>query len=131
MTFSPRNLHLRPLLVGTAFASVFVIAALVPQAAAEHGPVMCPLKFATGLDCPFCGLTRSFVCAAHGSFAAATTYNPAWPAVALVILMVALLCWRDAFCGSHSASRLRQALVAKAWLILGGLMLLTGLRWWW
>lgn len=131
MTFSPRNLHLRPLLVGTAFASVFVIAALVPQAAAEQGPVLCPLKFATGLDCPFCGLTRAFVCAAHGNFAAATSYNPAWPAVALAILMVTLLCWHDAYRGSRCASSLGHALMTKAWMIVAGLVLLTGIRWLW
>jgi hypothetical protein len=32
-------------------------------------PVLCPLKAATGWDCPGCGLSRSFVAIAHGRIA--------------------------------------------------------------
>ncbi|KAA1426770.1 DUF2752 domain-containing protein [Nocardioides antri] len=32
----------------------------------EDGPVLCPFRAVTGLPCPGCGLTRSWVYAAHG-----------------------------------------------------------------
>ncbi len=40
-------------------------------------PPLCSLKRYTGLDCPGCGLTRSFIATAHGQFRAAVAHNPA------------------------------------------------------
>jgi hypothetical protein len=40
-------------------------------------PELCYFRLSTGLDCPGCGLTRSFISAAHGQWAAAWHYNPA------------------------------------------------------
>jgi hypothetical protein len=46
----------------------------------------CWFHAATGLDCPFCGMTRSFVALAHGQVAAAFRFHPAGP-----LLFVAML----------------------------------------
>ena len=40
-------------------------------------PSVCMFKNLTGLDCPGCGLSRAFICIAHGDMAAAWGYNPA------------------------------------------------------
>jgi len=39
-------------------------------------PELCMLKRQTGLGCPGCGLTRSFISIAHGQFERAWRYNP-------------------------------------------------------
>ncbi len=39
---------------------------LLPERVAAHGPVLCPVRRATGLPCPACGLTRSWQAALHG-----------------------------------------------------------------
>lgn len=58
--------------------------------------VVCPFRRMFGLDCPFCGLTRSFVALAHGDVAAALRFHPAGPvmfaalAIGLGALIVAL-----------------------------------------
>ncbi|QDU28194.1 hypothetical protein ETAA8_32940 [Anatilimnocola aggregata] len=40
-------------------------------------PELCYFRRATGLDCPGCGLTRSFISLAHGQLLAAWHFNPA------------------------------------------------------
>lgn len=53
-------------------------------------PGACWFQSVTGLDCPFCGLSRGFVCAAHFRFAEAWRYN--WvsiPALAFAVFYAA------------------------------------------
>jgi hypothetical protein len=40
-------------------------------------PNLCVWRRLSGIDCPGCGLTRSFVALAHGNLAQAWHYNPA------------------------------------------------------
>src|SRR5439155_3069638 len=42
---------------------------------------MCIYKALTGIECPACGLTRSFVAISHGRWAVAVRTNPAGPLV--------------------------------------------------
>jgi hypothetical protein len=52
-------------------------------------PELCYFRRGTGLDCPGCGLTRSFISLAHGQFLLACQYNVAgvlfFPVVAFQI----------------------------------------------
>jgi hypothetical protein len=40
-------------------------------------PQVCTLKRLAGVDCPGCGLTRSFICLAHGDVRGGWRHNPA------------------------------------------------------
>ena len=40
-------------------------------------PVLCPVKLLTSVNCAGCGLTRSFVCIAHGEWNRAWHFHPA------------------------------------------------------
>lgn len=53
---------------------------------------MCPSRIFFSLECPFCGLTRSFVALAHGRLGEAWAHHPAGPLLfaALVLLVVAI-----------------------------------------
>lgn len=55
-----------------------------------HPPAACPLRSATGIPCPFCGMTRACVAALHGHLGASLAFNPAGVLV-VVIAAVALL----------------------------------------
>jgi hypothetical protein len=42
-------------------------------------PPLCQLKMLTGIDCPGCGLTRSFIALGHGQWGESFRFNPAGP----------------------------------------------------
>ena len=41
-----------------------------------HPPLLCPLRTATGIPCPFCGMTRAVVAAVHGDLLGSLRFNP-------------------------------------------------------
>ncbi|WP_134765804.1 DUF2752 domain-containing protein [Nocardioides sp. 1609] len=59
----------------------------------DDGPVICPFRRVTGLPCPGCGLTRSWVDLAHGDLAGAWSMNPFGIVLvaALVVLVVGVV----------------------------------------
>lgn len=53
-------------------------------------PVTCPFYAATGIDCPMCGLSRSFVELADGEVGSAFARHPAGPLLALAMVAMTL-----------------------------------------
>jgi hypothetical protein len=53
---------------------------------------LCWFRAVFHIDCPFCGLTRSFVALAHGDVVAALRWHPAGPLLftAMVVALVAI-----------------------------------------
>ncbi|MCR1785424.1 DUF2752 domain-containing protein [Nocardioides carbamazepini] len=52
----------------------------------EDGPVICPVRRLTGLPCPGCGLTRSWVYLAHGWWRESFLAHPFGPLFATVVV---------------------------------------------
>lgn len=86
-------------LAGVAAAQLAASAWLVPTtsggvATSDGTPLgaLCWLHAALGIDCPMCGMTRSFVALAHGDLGAAFRFHPAGPLlfVAMVVLVAAV-----------------------------------------
>lgn len=50
-----------------------------------RSPWVCGFRAATGIPCAGCGLTRSFVCLAHGRLRESLGFHPLGPAVAVLI----------------------------------------------
>ncbi|HEX5097402.1 MAG TPA: DUF2752 domain-containing protein [Acidimicrobiia bacterium] len=62
-----------------------------------HPPLLCPLRSATGIPCPFCGMTRSVVALLHGDVVASLRFNPGGIfIVALAIVLLAGPSWLKA-----------------------------------
>lgn len=61
-------------------------AALVPVSRVDSGPVLCPVRRATGRPCPGCGGTRSLVHLVHGDLRGAAAAHPLGPVLGLLLL---------------------------------------------
>lgn len=63
-------------LVATGAAVALGAAFVISPDRVEDGPVICPFRRLTGLPCPGCGLTRSWVHLAHGRWDDAFAAHP-------------------------------------------------------
>ncbi|HMS77523.1 DUF2752 domain-containing protein [Gordonia sp. (in: high G+C Gram-positive bacteria)] len=72
------------------------VASVASPAHIEDGPILCPFRLMTGLSCPGCGLTRSWVYTMHGDWAAALGANIFGPLliVAVVVLTAVVVARR-------------------------------------
>lgn len=57
-----------------------------------HLPSICLFYHLTGLPCPGCGLSRSFVCLGHGHFWESLHWHPLGPVIFLVFALLWLRC---------------------------------------
>ncbi len=53
------------------------------------GPIICPLRLATGVPCPFCGMTTSFTHTAAGDFGEAFVGSPIGPLLFVAAIVIA------------------------------------------
>jgi hypothetical protein len=74
-------------------------------------PGVCTFKRITGVGCPGCGLTRSFISLAHGDLGAAWRYNPAG------VLLFAATAFQIPF-RLYQIGRLRRGLPDLRWRAL-------------
>lgn len=77
---------------GFLAGAVLVVGRLLPMPLGDHSilhvPDICPFRNMTGLPCPFCGMTRSVVCAMHGDIAGSLKYHPLGIAFCIVMAVV-------------------------------------------
>lgn len=118
-----------------ALAAVSVVAlgvaALQNPATIDDGPVICPFRLVTGLPCPGCGLTRSWVYLAHGDWADAAAANPfgyltLGAALVLVVLVGAALLRRAPLPSLTPLVQSRALkVVVVGWLVFAAIRLIA------
>lgn len=99
-----------------------IVARVWPVQSVDSGEPTCILRILTGLPCPGCGMTRSWVHLAHGDVAAAFEYNLFGPlamatAAGLVVYTAVALVRRQ------PTERLFDQLNPKVLMVLMGLWL--------
>ncbi|MBT0565600.1 DUF2752 domain-containing protein [Williamsia sp. CHRR-6] len=108
-----------------AGAAALVAAAVIPESLSSSGPIMCPVRLLTGLPCPGCGLTRSWIATAHGDLGAAFSYNAfgslsmAFVAVLVMASGALLLARRDLAPVGRLVSNPLVYAVAAVWIGYG------------
>lgn len=76
----------RSITVAALGVGAIAAAAVLTPHDATAGPVVCPFRLMTGLPCPGCGLTRSWVFWLHGDWQAGLAANP----FGIVLLLAAV-----------------------------------------
>ncbi len=103
--------------VGLAGTAAVGAACVITPAGIADGPGICPFAMMTGLPCPGCGLTRSWVAFMHGDVGASFRFNVFGPillvlTVVTIVVAVATLVrrrrpplegWRDVVLGRAGA----------------------------
>ncbi len=92
-----------------------VVAAVSHPAAVEAGPTVCPLRALTGLPCPGCGLTRSWVWLLHGEPGQAMAANP-FGVVALLLAVVVIVGSAIALARRRPLPPLGRFFPARVWV---------------
>lgn len=89
------------------------------DAIAHDGPG-CPFRFATGFDCPFCGMTRATLAMGGGDFTSALHFHPLAPLVVagMLALMVLITVGRGDALVKHR----------RPWILLGSIVAIWVLR---
>lgn len=116
--------------------AVLVTAALLPVPEATElriygfkTPEICVMKW-YGFDCPACGLTRSFICLAHGQWRRAFEFNhigPLFFALVALQLPYRYLAVRRPELGARLSERSWWAFPAILLLMFGNWLVLKGL----
>ncbi|MBS4753199.1 DUF2752 domain-containing protein [Nocardioides sp. zg-ZUI104] len=70
------------------------VGALLSPYSIEDGPVLCPFRRLTGLPCPGCGMTRSWVYLTHGWWQDSFLAHPFGAVAAATVLTLAVLVLR-------------------------------------
>jgi hypothetical protein len=79
-------------MVDVAFAAGAIgmlAAGLFMPTAVTTGPPACWLRALCGIECPFCGMSRSFTALLHGDTASAFAFHPGGPLLAVTLALFA------------------------------------------
>jgi len=115
-------------LIAAALAAMFAVTLIPPDragwrptfaAADEGGRPLCLLRYAGGIPCPTCGMTRSFRCIGQGMLGDALAFHPLGPALYAVFAVVMVR-------SAGVALRGRTWLDRTAWVLVWSIPVLAG-----
>ena len=112
-------------LAAAAAAGAVAGAAALDPASIESGPVLCPFRLLTGLPCPGCGLTRSWVYLVHGHWSDGFSANP-FGALALVAVLAFVVTVAVAVIRRVPIPDIGRLLTSRGLLVVGVVWIVYG-----
>ena len=103
---------------GLLMLTPFLIAWLVPPEFVHSKYSICFFRTVTDKPCPFCGLTRAYVHAAHGDFKSASLYHPFWWIAAMVMVVTAASALIDGLFGTRTLMLLKRLVLNYVWVVV-------------
>jgi hypothetical protein len=88
------------------------------QPAKMAGTSLCPFFHLTGIQCPFCGMTRAFISITHADFAEAIEYNPGSPLIYGAFIWMLFASLRDLRSRQFRLTPSTPRLLYWSWLAL-------------
>jgi hypothetical protein len=82
------------------------------------GLSLCPIFHLTGIECPFCGMTRSFVSITHARFSEALDYNLGSPLIYAAFVWMLFASIRDLRSGQYKDVPSAPKWLHNSWLII-------------
>jgi hypothetical protein len=79
---------------------------------------LCPIFHLTGVECPFCGMTRSFVSITHARFSEALDYNIGSPLIYGAFVWMLYASIRDLRLGRYKEIPSTPKWLYKSWLMV-------------
>ncbi|WP_232017083.1 DUF2752 domain-containing protein [Gordonia insulae] len=98
-------------IAGAGLTAITVAVTLAPSTLAR-GPELCPFARMTGLPCPACGFTRSWVAMGHGDVAGAFAVNAFGPVFMLVAVIATAVALWALLTGRPVTERLRRVMTS-------------------
>ncbi|GAA3695730.1 DUF2752 domain-containing protein [Gordonia hankookensis] len=98
--------------VGAAGFTALGLATVLGPQVVDRGPTLCPFLRITGLPCPACGLTRSWVALGHGDLASAFSFNAFGPLSMVVVTVVTVVAIGSLVTGRPALTRLQRTLTS-------------------
>ncbi|MBT4059949.1 MAG: DUF2752 domain-containing protein [Euryarchaeota archaeon] len=80
------------------------------------GLSLCPISHLIGIECPFCGMTRSFVSITHARFSEALDYNLGSPLIYGAFVWMLFASIRDLRLGQYKDIPSTPIWLYKSWL---------------
>ncbi len=95
---------------------LFPAAYLYESHLGSTGIIHCFFRSVTGIECPFCGLTRAFAAAGTGKFQLAKSFHPAWSIAAAAVVFYGIILLSDALLKTSINEFINRKL---PWLLYG------------
>ncbi|WAC56270.1 DUF2752 domain-containing protein [Gordonia sp. SL306] len=98
--------------VGAAGLTALGLATVLGPQVVDRGPILCPFLRITGLPCPACGLTRSWVALGHGDVGSAFSFNAFGPLFMLVVAVVTVVAIGSLVTGRPALTQVQRTLTS-------------------